>query len=152
MPGPAIGAAAARIGLGLKRIKNLLGFATGDDDGGSNAAVVAKLASVILLLIKIHVIITVFILSFWTAVAYFSKDIFGWVMETLLKLSAKALEWAGVEMSAADMLATFNSLPPVVLDLWAMLGLFSSLQIIFTAYSINMALRSIPFIGNMFRG
>lgn len=116
------------------------------------AGSVGTIASIALAAWRIYAILGLAVSAFWAAVAYFAHDLFEWVMDLCLWLVANALEFAGVEQPGESLMLMISQLPPVVLDAWAMLGVFNDMKIMFAAFAMNFALRSIPLIGGMFRG
>jgi len=115
---------------------------------GSQIAVLIGIAATAL---KIYSIIMILWAAFWACCAYFAKDILVWFTDFILELVAAAMEAVGAPDAMSQMVSLILKLPPIFLDIYTWLGVFSGFQMVLSAYFLNMALRSIPFIGGLFR-
>ncbi|WP_226698894.1 hypothetical protein [Qipengyuania gaetbuli] len=111
-----------------------------------------KLSAVLFAIIKLYWLFSLLAMAFWIAITYFAKEIFTWICEVVLSLVDIVLSATMSENPGPKIVELVSQLPPFILDLWARLGLWTGLSAVLAAYSANMALRCIPFVGGIFRG
>jgi len=121
--------------------------------GLSGAAVgtLATIAGIVFWLLRIHAIIAIIGSAMWFLVAYFAKDLFSWGIDVFFSLAGSALSIFGLHDPTDKVLALLQQLPPALTGLWKRLHMYSHMQEIAQAYSINWALSSIPIVGRLFR-
>ena len=111
-----------------------------------------KLAAVAFALIKIYWVISLLSIAFWVACMFFAKELFAWFIDVMMSAVGLVLEATGTENPGPKIVSLVNQLPDVILDLWVRLGLWDGVSAMLAAYALNMALRSIPLVGGIFKG
>jgi len=112
---------------------------------------IAKLVAICLAIMKVYYVVLALWIAFWFVCALFAKEILTWWTGFIMKLVSGAMNAVGMHDAMSQLVDLIEGLPPVILDAYAWLGVFNSVSMMLAALFLNMSLRSIPFIGGMFR-
>lgn len=125
------------------------GFLASLIGAGSTAATVAGIAWTVW---RIFTIVSLVKAGIWLAMAYFAKDIFAWWVDFCLTFVDAAFSLIGVEDLVGRVTDLLQLLPDKLLEFMAWVDVMGNLSFLLSCLFLNMALRSIPIVGGIFRG
>lgn len=118
--------------------------------GASVQNILRGIAGLIIRQLAIKAILLAVLAAVWSFLMGFAEEVFIWYIET----SFEVFEWAMEQLGFPDIFLQFmqaiEGMPEGVVRFLATVGVFNSIEFLFSCHFANRALRQIPIIGRSF--